>query len=497
MKSLHFIFSFTLCVLLTGCASKSIHFQRKLNDDLRKHAKTKNFDQAIKLVKDKEYYPEKRSELVRLLNQASILYYKGKYPQALLKFNDARDLSERLYTVSISKRAKTLVTNDNLDNYYGEVYERSLIRFYTALVSYKLYEIESNKTKARAHLFNARAAILDWDTYLDSKQYDLAGRPTYKADLAAKVFGAMIHEEIGTSSELQIAKQLYKDADKILKQNYGAYPTYNAASRKYVSDYGDLPKKSSKELKAYTRDTANATIVKSYIKSASKSMRKKKHNAVVLINYGLISPKTPKVHKFPMAFGSSIIPSGKSLSISAFAAALLSVPAAAAPEIKFEQTTIDSKANKSSSISIEFKQKGRTIKKVFAAIINPISDIAKLEVDNQKLMKMGKTGARVAAKHIGTMTALYITYKIALKKGGITQALALPLAVASYKVTAGQLAKGELADLREWTLLPHYQAMAKLKLSPGDYEVFVNGKMLKRVTIPKSRKTQLIDIFAP
>ncbi len=498
MRKLQVLIVCTLCIIATGCATKSIHFQRKLNDDLRAQISKKNYDKALELISSKKYYPEERSKLVRLLNQASVLYYSEKYLEAIDKLNEARDLSEQLYTVSISKKAKTLVTSDNLDNYYGEIYERSLIRYYTALVNFKLYHIEKDSKKARAYLFNARAAILDWDTYLDTKSQELAGRPTYKKDMAAKILGALIHQEIGSSSEKQIARQLYIDAQKVLKQNYGAYPTFNQASGKYVKDYSDLPKKSTKELKQYIVPTNNAATLTQFIESSAKKMQKRKSdNTVVLVNYGLIAPKVPKIYEYPLRFGTVIPASGKALSIGSFAASLLSVPGAGIPKIKFERPNIDLSKQLPANIEIEIKKKGISIAKGPAAILNPVSEVAQLEVENNKIQSLSKAGARIATKHIATITGLYFTYSQAFKKGGIAQALALPAAIASYRLTASQLNKSELADLREWTLLPQDQAIATFNLPPGEYEIFINGKMLKKATITKGNRSNFIDIFAP
>mgnify|MGYP005663842993 CR=1 FL=1 len=119
-----------ILALLSGCAT---HKSRQQAAGLQNALLTGNIQNAIKLVESKKFYPEKRSRLLKLLELGTLRQINGDYYQSLKTFEKARDLSNKLFTKSISKKALAAVTNNNMDNYYGEIYERSLIRLNIAL----------------------------------------------------------------------------------------------------------------------------------------------------------------------------------------------------------------------------------------------------------------------------------------------------------------------------------------------------------------------------
>ncbi len=88
----------TLSLLLIGCATNNRQAYKKL----RKEISEKKIDSAIKLVKGDTFYPEERSKLVKLLELANLQHIKGDYYQSLKTFDKARDLSDKLFTVSIN-----------------------------------------------------------------------------------------------------------------------------------------------------------------------------------------------------------------------------------------------------------------------------------------------------------------------------------------------------------------------------------------------------------
>ena len=57
----------------------------------------------------------------------------------------------------------------------------------------------------------ARAEVLAWDSFLKNLKSERRGQAVFKNDLLAKIFGAFIHEMIGSNNDLQISLQLYKE----------------------------------------------------------------------------------------------------------------------------------------------------------------------------------------------------------------------------------------------------------------------------------------------
>lgn len=462
------------------------------------------YEQAKELIAGPKYYPEERSKLVKLMNSGSLAYLLKDYSKALEFYRQALSLSDELYTTSIKAKAQTLVTNENLDLYYGANYERSYLRFYVALCNYHLYQNELDSKLARQFLQNARAAILDWDTFLNEIQYELAGRPTYKNDLAAKIFGAFIHQEIGTNGDLQIAKQLYKDAQQVLERQYSSYPAYNQQWKKYLDDYKKLPEISEQKLKTdYIVPTADQMNLLNYINSRQASLGKK--NSVVpvalIIQQKLMAPKTPEKLKYPITvnFAASVAVSAgnnRVLSPFQFVSRILSVGAAAAPEIAFEYPMIPLRAE-SATHTLSIRQMGGTDISLKPALIAPLSQIAHQEAENEKIKNMAKAGARVAAKHAATLAGLYSTYVIAARQNEMAGALSLAAGMGSYALAAKQIAASELADLREWTLLPDTISIDYLELKKGKYQVVYDQKVVSEFSVEGTEKTKLVDLYLP
>ena len=99
----------------------------------------KNYNEALKIVNNDDFFSEERSELLNKLEKGTTYYLKNDYFQAMQYFKEAREISDNLYTISIKKKLASIL-NANLDNYYGEIYERSLLRFYESLIHYNLYQ---------------------------------------------------------------------------------------------------------------------------------------------------------------------------------------------------------------------------------------------------------------------------------------------------------------------------------------------------------------------
>ena len=253
MKKLNFLKLGIISLLVASCATNN----RESQAELKKLIATNNFQKAVELTSSPTFLDEKNSELLHILERGRALFLNQNYYQALQQFDRAHDLSDQLFTVSISKKVASVIANDNADNYYGDAYERSLIRYYQSLThmmlykkgEYEAYILEEPSADGKSstkkdvaakvlspqevkfHLTAAKSMLLDWDSYLTSVRAVTGGVVTFKDDLMAKVYGAFIHENTGEASDLQVAKDLYKAAKDLLLKNYDIYPSYNS---KYV-----------------------------------------------------------------------------------------------------------------------------------------------------------------------------------------------------------------------------------------------------------------------
>jgi hypothetical protein len=191
------------------------------------------------------------------MERGLIYHYDKKYRLSSKLLTKAKDLHQKFYTISLEKKLQTLITNETSDNFYGEVYERSMIHFYLALNHFLLYQRgfefipkkkgkplkkrQFNENEKNVKLRSAAAEVRAWDSFLNSQQESRRGKSVFKNDMLAKTFGAFIHEITGEHNELQTALQLYKDAKVLLYKNYNSYKTFNKKFKKFKSDFSKLP----------------------------------------------------------------------------------------------------------------------------------------------------------------------------------------------------------------------------------------------------------------
>jgi hypothetical protein len=495
----------------------------------RRNLEASQLDQAKSMLADGIYYPGKNSELLRLVEYGTILHLEGNYYQSLLVFDKASELSNKLFTVSLSKKAGTFVLSEKVDNYYGEKYERSAIRFYQALNHlilaktgfYEQYsapvwpirpkgnpETEgdvkvkeektvnktnkkkvklkaaafktipakklSNKKKLR-HLRAARASIVAWDSLLDSYQAISGGKDLYKEDMTAKVFGAWVHRSQKTRGDTNIAKGLYKEGQKLLFRNYNTYQTYNSKHKKFRDDFKKLPKMGrAKVEKEYVSASLFSDQLKNLLKEEERTLKsKKKSNSFFLINEGFIASKTAKKYSFPIGFNT--LPLGVGVGSKgdfiSFVRKVLAISSVGGPAISFELPYIESfDFPKTSQLIIKDKA-GKLVAKKDLAILNPMSDLAREALDQKNGWLKTKVGTRLVAKHLVALGTAYVAYRAAKKKQG--ELLAMLGATAMYALSNRAINSGETADLRFWSSLPGLVRGAHLKLKAGLYDAFI------------------------
>ena len=497
-----------ILTLLVGCAT---HKNRKQAAGLKKALQTGSIQNAIQLVESEKFYPEKRSRLLKLLELGTLRQINGDYYQSLKTFEKARELSNKLFTKSISKKALAAVTNNNMDNYYGEIYERSLIRFYIALNHYFLYQVgkyeagikllkgknkegkkvvkkipvpekKLSKKEKQFHLSAARSVMLEWDSALTNYHTQLAGDSTYKFDLSSRIFGAFIHEQIGTRSDRTIAKKLYQEAKDILFKNYNIYASFNGSFKKFIKDYEKLPKLSKKVVKnQYIKETKFSKDLIKFLDMRIKHLKaknKKKQNVTIITQEGYIAEKRARQIHINLP-GGAFHGSGNK-GILSFTGMLLNSTRGTLPSITFELPEVANKKIKKDIQLIIKNEAGVEIKRKQAILMNPLSEIAFQTLDNKIGSTYAKIGARIALKHVAAILAAYAAYKSAGKN-----IAGKFLASAMYATANKAIAVSEMADTRYWSTLPHSLRLTKLNLKPGKYGIYTKTLVHKKMSVTK------------
>lgn len=496
-----------LAFILASCGTGG----RKEQEKLKKLVRSGDFAGAKVLVEGEKFFPDKESRLLKLVELGTIQYLNSNYYQALKSFDKAKDLSDKLFTVSISKKAAAAVTNSNFDNYYGEKFERSMIRYYQALTHYALSQVgvyEAHELKMRDkngkvtkttkvpekklsdkekrfHLSGAKNVLLEWNSLLDNYKSTTGGQVTYKDDLLAKVFGGFIHEQMGTRRDRQVAIDLYNAAKKILFRNYNALETYNKKSKKFRDDFKKLPNMPMAKVKSdYVAETVHAKGLMMYLDGRIKELKKgQKTNLFVMIEDGFITPKKVKKFDFPIPVDS--VPSSVGGGFIGFAAKTIGAAAGAAPKIYFEMAEIPYEPVKG-QYRLLVQQNGKTVKKKLMAVVNPLANLATMIMDETTISRYAKVGARVAGKHLAALLAAYKISKEPKLGGSIGATL-------SYMAANKAIEASERADLRNWSLLPHHFRLASLNLKPGTYDLVLERVMGKDQVTQTKLKTVKID----
>lgn len=449
-----------------------------------------DFESAEKITADKDFYTDKPSLLVRYIELGSMYYLKGEYYQALQNFDKAHALSKELYTTSVSKSVAAQVVGDGVSPYAGERYELSLLRFYQSLTHYRLseqgfyesYTVKTDKkgpdgeilekvierkelteSEKKRHFNAARASILDWNSLLTSYLNESGDKKIFKQDMLAKTYGAEIHDIYGSGGDKQIARQLYKDAQKLLGSVYADFDAYTAERKKKLSDFAvhkgeDL--------------TASGT---------------KKENIKFILKTGVITPKIAGKVDFNIPLSAFLASGSKSDTKDCLGMIL------PGQKISFEIPSMQ-KPEKIKDYRLVVKKGEDTVLTTKDMILTaPVSETAYREFQRQRGGLIAKKGARLTAKYVTAVIAACSIYK----RDDFTS---WALAYATFAGEAKLIEASEYADIRYWGLLPHavYQQSAALK--PGKYtgEIKTGDTVIHTFTftVPKSRPV-LIDINLP
>lgn len=495
---------FVILLILLVCSCSNTLNKRRTSKSIYNEVMNKNYQNALEIVNNNEFYSEDTSKLLKYLELGTINYLNNNYYQALKNFEKAKKISDDLYTISISKKALS-AWDANLDIYYGEVYEASLIRFYISLINYNLYqqgfyeahfdengiyvpEQQLNQKEKIFHLNYAKTSVIEWNSFLETIQNENYGEATYKDDMLAKLWGAFIHSQFNFKNDDQIALNLYNNASDILLKNYNMYLIYNEKSEKFNKDYKNLPTLSYQELyKNYIKDTKYSKDLQSYIKRNKKNLEKnQKDNLIILIKKNLISPKTAKTIEIPFpitSFGPTGSPAYEFTRMAMTTKEGMPYILIEVPEIKIDNTINNYTVN-------VYDLEDNYIATTNLTLIEPVSYIAKQELENNIIATQSKIISRIVAKYI---TALVSSYALYNQEDSLSKITAL----LSFKASSEIINQTSLADLRYWITLASDIQMGGIKLNNGKYKVQIisnNKDIIYQDFIKINNNTKFIDL---
>ena len=262
-----------LLFILFSCANSGL-------DDragLRELISGGNYDGAIAFIEKNNFFNHEENAYLKNLELGMAYHLKGVPSMAIHYLNQAKEIDDRLFTISIGNKLKTAMTNDLSKTYQGDIYERSAMYFYLALNRAILSQSSESlfadaasergftkRTLSRdeksAYLYAARATVVAWDGFMENVRRD-ARDEVFQHDLLAKLGGGFIHEMINTRTDRQTAIYLYEQALKILPTFYAPYESINSL-RKNLKNHFLAEKKTLVLLLLQTKQSHSRSLLK-------------------------------------------------------------------------------------------------------------------------------------------------------------------------------------------------------------------------------------------
>ncbi len=520
VKIFHFfLISFSLLGLIS-CASSG----RVQQIQLKNLVQAGHYDQALKLLEKEKFFQKKIVHPLKLMEKGLILHRKGNYLRSSQVIEEALRVVGELYTIRLKGKLEEYFKNDNADIYYGEKYEVSSLHFYQTLNYFLLYQnsLDLPISKRREYLYKARAQLVAWDQFIREMQQVRAGQVVFKDDLMAKILGQFIHLAIDTSEDRQISKVLVKNSNVLLRQNYNAYPSFNAKWEKFNADFEKLPKLPRKKLESdYIESTLYQKELKAVLKELPLKTKKSQVQLAFLLEEGWIPPKTAKEHYYGLGKLYEKR-TGPSLDILGFFAAnilkLTPAPGDYSPGKYFVGHAIGQTMVQQLSVEFELPEiQALPLRSVYSvrilddkgkeeftapfALINPLGELASQAVKEHSGEVYLRQGLRLGSKHLTALITSYLTYQGLKKKDAF---VARTSAYLQYLALTKAIKASEKADTRYVSTLPQSQRMAFSCVSAGKKTIQVllrsidqeKGSVIKEWTeeFSSEQNTRLITL---
>lgn len=503
LKFLPFIkkLSIISCLLFAACASHD----NKLHYDLVNAVAKNNVKEAKEIAFNENFYKDENSKLLKLAEQGGILYLNSDYNEAALKLYTAQNLSKNLYTKSISATIKSIFNNRE-QIYYGMDFENSYLRFYYAISNYHLF-LQSDKQDFK-YLNIAKNATKEWYSLLQSFENSKYNQMGYKYDILQGIFAGFLHEQENDVENKNIALSLYRKVKNELNYNYNIYPSFNKNSKLLVNNYKKLSKLDNSEInKLYIAPTFYKKQLENFIDNKIKNLSSgKKDNCFFIVKEGLIASKTTKKYNFKLKFDDVIRLSyindiffdkpdvNKRLFFLFFLTNFMD-------SFEYELPYIETKITK--KLLLELIDTNGKIYEIPVMLVSPLSDFAYQEISSKIEAEKTKLIASLVTKYITAGLSAYTVYTATIensKNDFISNALALTLAISTFKGAKKIIDNSNKPDLRNWKTLPNSIFVASQNLKTGNYKMNVyeidNNKqtLLKSHNITITSKHNLIDI---
>ena len=488
-------------MLLCGCAGTGPVAPR-----MRHLVEERQFAEAKKFAYSDDFYTSDENETLKLMEQGLVHYLNREYYQALKAFEKTAELFEQEYTISISKALLSFFSGIK---FQADSYELALLYFYQSLSHYHLsrqgyYESfqglkgtvpQKNLTDSerKRHLEAARALLIQWNDFQEKQENKDKGEKYYARDMLAKSWGGYVHSELGTSSDLQSARILYKGMTPLLNASYKIYPSFDDEAKKNFQEYA-LKKTNLFSLPSFKR-------------------KKQEDNVELIVKAGLISPKEAESFSVPLKIEKTFLKLYKEF-VDKQGMIHFEIPTVKKPEKapslllkiyeflpdtgqvtsgqKNPSSLIDNKAsspviknenpeagkdtaqdtgvalNKEPDKSIALNKGTLVTQKPFV-LIEPVSEIAYQEYQNIRPRLIENAVAQITLKYSLAIAAAMATYQSMPPEKKELAYLQLAMTIKLLNYT-------QYADTRFWSSIPAYIFQQSIQLKKGKYILEIENK---------------------
>ena len=433
-----------MAAALAGCAGAPSSLSKQA---LNRLIAMENYPSAEKhLEKGKQRQYGRKNMVLFYLDKGMVQHHAAKYKESGQSFDKAQSRMEELYTVSLSQAGGMILLNDNIMDYAGEPFERTLTNVFRALNYVFLGRLDEALVESRKV-----------ELFLDELNRKMGKKNSYKDDAFARYLDFLLYADAGKTDDARISLEAAMQA-------YSWYASaYNTPTPRF-----DSPQEDGRS------------------------------GELVFIHYNGIIPR--KVSKtFQVAWNQAVAIARSSPDTEAgdsrFKNALAAGFLGHAVTVSYPEYVQDSFSIASSEVRIGSSAVSST------RLMEDISAIASKSLAERMAGAVTRSIARATVKYVIAESAARAADKSCAQRYG-KEAWQTTLCRQTARAFAhGTAAATEIADTRGWSSLPAQIRMARLEISPGRHDVEVHFKsasgqlistrIFKDVEITQSKRTYL------
>jgi|GEM_PF-5127060 len=464
---------------LVGCSSLSM----KEKEQLLTMAQNKQYDQALTFLESNDSYKKEVNALLASFEKGMLLHLKGDYLESFHAFSKGLDISQEWFTKSVTKAAGKWIVNDNVDRYYGEIFEISMAHYYQVLNCYFLYQ---QNPQQKDWLFKSRAIIVSWYEYLREMKEKTLGESVFKRDLMQTLLGNLIHMEVDSSSDRQIAQSLAKESQDLLFKHYSGYATFNNKYQDFQKNYSQFKDFKESEIKEnFLGPTSHYDRLSSFLKDTvkTKPTPKGKTKFSILVENGWIPPKFPQQVRFGLGsifetkdgnwssfdkaifynFAGNVLgfstPNSMGYDSNPALTTVMGAAAVDALTIEFELPSLLANPVTPHYFFVKVLPSGEVTP---LPLVNPVGELAQETMAHKAAGLYARTGTRMGIKFLTAIAGAYLAYEAA---GGSSGSMSTLAAMGTFYAAKKGIEASEIADIRQFRLLPDSLFFGKVEAS--------------------------------